>query len=107
MELKDNDLKYEILPEDYSQHDVMFKIIVLGDSNVGKSCLTIKATKDYFQSNFVSTVGFEISAFNIKLENQVVKLQIWDTCGQEIYKSLIMNYYRSCLCALVVFSIDK
>ena len=103
----EEDLSYEILPEDYSQYDTMFKVIVLGDSFVGKSSLTIKATKDYFQSDFVSTVGFEISAFNVKINNQVVKLQIWDTCGQEIYKSLIVNYYRSCSCALIVFSIDK
>ena len=97
----------EVLPEDYSQYDVMFKVIVLGDSFVGKSCLTIKATKDFFLQDFNSTVGFEIFSFNSKINNQVVKLQIWDTCGQEIYRSLISNYYRNCSCSIIVFSIDK
>lgn len=98
---------YEILPEEYSQYDMMYKVIVLGDSFVGKSCLTIKATKDFFLQDFNSTVGFEISSFNSKMDNQVVKLQIWDTCGQEIYRSLIANYYRNCSCSIIVFSIDK
>ncbi len=105
METSNNN--YELLPEDYSQYDNMFKVIVLGDSFVGKSCLTIKATKNYFQQDFNSTVGFEISSFNIKFGNQVVKLQIWDTCGQEIYRSLISNYYRNCSCSIIVFSIEK
>lgn len=108
MELSVSDnTNYEILPEDYSQYDMMFKVIVIGDSNVGKSCLTLKATKNVFQSDFISTVGFEISSFNSRINNNVIKLQIWDTCGQEIYKSLIISYYRSCGSAVVVFSIEK
>lgn len=97
----------EVLPEDYSQYDMMFKVIVIGDSFVGKSCLTIRATKEIYQADYVSTVGFEINPFNIKIGNNIVKLQIWDTCGQEIYRSLIVNYYRSCSAAIIVFSLDK
>ncbi len=98
---------FEILPEDYSQYDAAFKVIVIGNSFVGKSCLTLKATKGTFENQYSTTVGFEFSSFNIKINERVIKLQIWDTCGQEIYRSLVINFYRSCSCAVLVFSIDK
>ena len=64
---------------------------------MGKSCLSLQATKKKFENNYLATVGFEFFAFNIRIDGKVVKLQIWDTCGQEIYKSLIANmgYMRS------------
>ena len=105
-----NEINYELLPEDYPQYDMSFKIIVIGDSFVGKSCLTSRATKNVFYESFNTTVGFEFFNFNLKIIDKVeklIKLQIWDTCGQEIYKSLVINFYRSCSCAIVVFSIDK
>ena len=97
----------EILPEDYSNYDLSFKIIVIGDSGVGKSCLTMRATKNLFDNNYNATVGFEFFTFNVKINNQVVKLQVWDTCGQEIYRSLITNFYRNSSLAIMVYSIDK
>lgn len=102
-----DDLKIEILPEDYSNYDLSFKLIVIGDSGVGKSCLTMRATKNQFDSNYNATVGFEFFTFNVKINNQVVKLQLWDTCGQEIYRSLITNFYRNSSLAMMVYSIDN
>lgn len=98
---------YEVLPQDFPSFDVSFKIIVIGDSYVGKSCLTSKGTKDIFDFGYNSTVGFEFTNFNIKFSNTIVKLQIWDTCGQEIYRSLVVNFYRNCTLAIIVFSINK
>jgi small GTP-binding protein len=103
----ENELTYEVLPDDYAQYDLSFKIIVTGDQAVGKSCLTLKATKNLFQSNYSATVGFEFFTFNIKINDKVVKLQIWDTCGQEIYKSLITNFYRNSSLAIMVYGINK
>lgn len=97
----------EILPEDYSNYDLSFKIIVIGDSGVGKSCLTMRATKNLFDSNYNATVGFEFFTFNVRINNQIVKLQVWDTCGQEIYRSLIINFYRNASLAIMVYGIDK
>jgi Ras-related protein Rab-6A len=74
---------------------------------VGKSCLSIQAVKHKFETNYSATVGFEFFSFNVKLNNEVVKLQIWDTCGQEIYKSLISNFYRNCSLAIIVYSITE
>jgi small GTP-binding protein len=98
---------YTILPDDYPQYDLSFKIIIIGDSGVGKSCLALKATKHLFEENYFSTVGFEFFTFNIKIDNKVVKLQIWDTCGQEIYRSLITNFYRNSSMAIMVYAIDE
>ena len=62
---------------------------MIGNSGVGKSCLSVKATKDVFENNYLATVGFEFFSFNVRVDDSVIKLQIWDTCGQEIYRSLI------------------
>ena len=101
------DLKYEILPTDYSQSDLCFKIIVIGDSGVGKSCLTNKATKNIFEKDYNATVGFEFFTFNLKINQKIIKLQIWDTCGQELYRSLITNFYRNTSLALIVYAINS
>ena len=102
-----NEMKYEILPDDYTQYDVSFKIIIIGDSGVGKSCITNKATKNIFEENYHATVGFEFFNFNLKINGQVVKLQIWDTCGQELYRSLITNFYRNSSLAIIVYSVTS
>jgi Ras-related protein Rab-1A len=99
--------KYVILPDDYPTYDLSFKLIIIGDSGVGKSCLALKGTKNLFEDNYISTIGFEFFNFNIKVEDKVVKLQIWDTCGQEIYRSLIANFYRNSSLAIMVYAIDE
>ena len=101
------DKQYEILPDDYTQYDVSFKIIVIGDSGVGKSCLTNKATRNIFEDNYHATVGFEFFTFNLKINDKIVKLQIWDTCGQELYRSLISNFYRNTSLAIIVYSVTS
>ena len=99
--------KYEILPEDYTNFDLSFKLIVIGDSGVGKSCLTNNAVKNIFDETYNATVGFEFFTFNVKINDKVVKLQIWDTCGQELYRSLITNFYRNSSLAIMVYAINS
>ena len=101
------DFKYEILPDDFLQYDLSFKIIVIGDSGVGKSCLTNRATTNLFEETYSATVGFEFLSFNVKMNDKVVKLQIWDTCGQELYRSLITNFYRNSSLAIIVYAINS
>jgi len=98
---------YEVLGEDFQNHDLSFKIIVIGDSGVGKSSLTTKATKDYFENYYSPTVGFEFYTFNIRINDKNIRLQIWDTCGQEVYRSLINGFYRSASLAILVYSIEN
>ena len=100
-------LKFEILPEDYTNFDLSFKLIVIGDSGVGKSCLTNNAVKNIFDDSYNATVGFEFFTFNVKINEKIVKLQIWDTCGQELYRSLITNFYRNSSLAIMVYAINS
>ena len=104
--MSNSDIKYEII-RDQNQYDLCFKIIVIGDSGVGKSCLVIRAIKNYFEDLYAPTVGFEFLSFNIKVDGQLIKLQIWDTCGQEAYRSLINSFYRNSSLAILVYSIDS
>ena len=106
-EEEEEEFKVELLPEDYAQYDLTFKLIFIGDSGVGKSCLTSKAVKNNFEDYYQATVGFEFLTFNMVVNKMVIKLQIWDTCGQEIYKSLISNFYRNSSLAVLVYSIDS
>ena len=104
--LKNKNYKIEILDEQHKQYDLNFKIIVIGNVGVGKSCISLKATKGIFLEEYTSTVGFEFYCFNVKINNKIVKLQIWDTCGQEAYRSLIINFYRNASLAIIVYSVD-
>ena len=105
---KDPKTSIEILGEEIQNSDLNFKIIVIGNSGVGKSCLSLRATKNIFKEEFISTIGFEFFNYNVLINNKKIKLQIWDTCGQEIYRSLISGFYRSTELAIIVYSVvDK
>jgi Ras-related protein Rab-1A len=101
------EITIEPLPEDYAQYDLSFKIIVIGDSGVGKSCLTSKAVKNMFIEFYQATIGFEFLTYNLKMNDTIVKLQIWDTCGQEVYRSLISNFYRNSSLAILIYAINN
>ena len=105
--IEDDEFNIELLPEEFAQYDMSFKIIVIGDSNVGKSCLTSQAVRNKFIDFYQTTIGFEFLTFNIRMNSLVVKLQVWDTCGQEVYKSLISNFYRNSSLALIVYAINN
>ena len=101
---------FEVLEDDYSHYDIAFKIIIIGNAGVGKSCLSLRGTKNFFKNDYNSTIGFEYFKFNVLLkskDNAVVRLHIWDTCGQEIYRSLITNYYKSSSLAILVYAINE
>ena len=100
--------KYEIISDEIGSFDFIYKIILIGDSSVGKSCITYRATKDSFINNYTPTVGFEFFNLYLKIKEKNIKLQIWDTCGQEKFRSLISNFYRNSSLAMIVYSIiDK
>ena len=100
-------LEIEVLSNDYYQYDYSFKIIVIGDADIGKSCLMTKASKGIFDDKYSTTIGFEFLTFNVKIDGKIIKLQIWDTCGQELYRSLINSFYRKVSLAMIVYSIDS
>ena len=109
LEKKNDDLKFEILsPEIYTEldPDITFKIIVLGNSGVGKSCLSLNGTTGKFESNHNATVGFDFFSFVTKVDKKIVRLQIWDTCGEEGYRALVQNFYRGSVLAILVYAIN-
>ena len=97
-----DNIKCEFIPEEMIKYDLSFKIIIIGDSGVGKSSLTLRATKNQFQDYYNATVGFEFFSQNIKIDDTIIKLQMWDTCGQEIYRSLISSFYKNSSLAMIM-----
>ena len=101
-----DNIKCEFIPEEMIKYDLSFKIIIIGDSGVGKSSLTLRATKNQFQDYYNATVGFEFFSQNIKMDDTIIRLQMWDTCGQEIYRSLISSFYKNSSLAMIMYSIE-
>ena len=98
----------QILKEPPIDCDLNFKIIIIGDSFVGKSCLSLRGTKGTFNdAEYSPTIGFEFLTFFIKIDGTIIKLQIWDTCGQEVYRSLIKSFYHNSSLGILVYSIDN
>jgi Ras-related protein Rab-11A len=91
-------------PTDY---DMIFKIVIIGDSGVGKSNLLSRYLKNEFSLDTKSTVGVEFATQRLEIQNFKVKVQIWDTAGQERYKSITNAYYKGAKGALLVYDITK
>ena len=98
---------FEILSSDSAQYDYNYKIIIIGDSGVGKTCLTYRATSGEFREKIAATIGFEYFPFVVKYQNKILKLEIWDTCGQEAYRSLIKSFFNNSSLAIIVYAIDN
>ena len=104
-----NQLEIEVIPPpkiDNIKADLNFKLIVVGNPSVGKSCLSLKGTTGKFEDNYVATVGFDFYSFFAKVEGKIIRLQIWDTCGQEGYRSLVQNFFRGTALAILVYAIN-
>ena len=89
------------------EYDFLFKLIIVGDSNVGKTNIMSKYIRDQFNYNSKSTIGVEFGTKIIKINNKKIKAQIWDTAGQERYKSITSAYYKGAKGALIVYDITN
>mmetsp|Transcript_57934 Transcript_57934/g.116146 ORF Transcript_57934/g.116146 Transcript_57934/m.116146 type:complete len:216 (+) Transcript_57934:60-707(+) len=87
--------------------DYLFKVVLLGDSNVGKSNLLSRFTRDEFDQESRSTIGVEFASKTVTVNGKVMKAQIWDTAGQERYHAIAGAYYRGAVGALLVYDISK
>jgi len=85
----------------------LFKYIIIGDTGVGKSCLLLQFTDKRFRSDHDLTIGVEFGARLITIDNKQIKLQIWDTAGQESFRSITRSYYRGASGALLVYDISR
>jgi Ras-related protein Rab-2A len=85
----------------------LFKYIIIGDTGVGKSCLLLQFTDKRFQPVHDLTIGVEFGARMVTIDNKPIKLQIWDTAGQESFRSITRSYYRGAAGALLVYDITR
>ena len=81
-------------------------MIIIGDSGVGKSSILKRAVKNRFDEGYQATIGFEFLLMHFCVNDLKIKLQIWDTCGQEMYRSLVQGFYRNTSLALIVYDIS-
>ncbi|KXS13402.1 Rab11-1c [Gonapodya prolifera JEL478] len=89
------------------EYDYLFKIVLIGDSGVGKSNLLSRFTRNEFNLESKSTIGVEFATRSIQVDGKTVKAQIWDTAGQERYRAITSAYYRGAVGALLVYDIAK
>lgn len=92
-------------PDD--DYDYLFKVVLIGDSGVGKSNLLSRFTRNEFSLESKSTIGVEFATRSIVVDSKTIKAQIWDTAGQERYRAITSAYYRGAVGALLVYDITK
>ncbi|KAL8144003.1 hypothetical protein V2J09_017035 [Rumex salicifolius] len=90
-----------------NEYDYLFKIVLIGDSGVGKSNILSRFTRNEFCLDSKSTIGVEFATRTLQVEGKTVKAQIWDTAGQERYRAITSAYYRGAVGALLVYDITK
>ncbi|XP_078358796.1 ras-related protein Rab-11B-like [Oculina patagonica] len=98
-------LQQQVSVED--SYDYLFKIVLIGDSGVGKSNLLSRYTKNEFHLGSKATIGVELAQKTIEVEDKNIRAQIWDTAGQERYRAITSAYYRGALGAILVYDIAK
>mmetsp|Transcript_41340 Transcript_41340/g.110617 ORF Transcript_41340/g.110617 Transcript_41340/m.110617 type:complete len:236 (+) Transcript_41340:121-828(+) len=89
------------------EYDYLFKVVLIGDSGVGKSNLLSRFTRNEFNLESKSTIGVEFATRSIQVDGKTLKSQIWDTAGQERYRAITSAYYRGAVGALLVYDISK
>ncbi|GMI09168.1 hypothetical protein TrLO_g12374 [Triparma laevis f. longispina] len=88
-------------------YDFLFKLVLIGDSGVGKSCLLLRFADDAFTESYISTIGVDFRFRTVKIDRKTVKLQIWDTAGQERFRTITSAYYRGADGIIMVYDVTS
>lgn len=88
-------------------YDYLFKLLLIGDSGVGKTCLLFRFSEDAFNTTFISTIGIDFKIRTVELDGKKIKLQIWDTAGQERFRTITTAYYRGAMGIMLVYDITN
>ena len=97
----------ELSPGDYEKEDYKIKIIVVGDSGVGKTNLINRFASDKVDTNSKATIGVEFVYKTLKINKEVIKIEVWDTAGQERYRAITSSYYKGAKGAIIVYDITN
>ena len=89
------------------EYDNLFKIVLLGDSCVGKSCVLVRFADDEFVENYSATIGVDFRFASLEKNGRKIKLQLWDTAGQERYRTITNAYYKGAEGIILVFDLFK
>ncbi|CAL8105075.1 unnamed protein product [Calicophoron daubneyi] len=88
-------------------YDYLFKLLLIGDSGVGKTCLLFRFSEDDFNSTFIATIGIDFKIRTIDIDGKKIKLQIWDTAGQERFRTITTAYYRGAMGIMLVYDVTN
>lgn len=86
-------------------YDYLVKLLILGDSGVGKSSILLRYTDDEFTENYITTIGIDFKVKTVNIDGKIVKIQIWDTAGQERFRTITQAYYRGAQGVLLVYDV--
>ncbi|CAN6475597.1 unnamed protein product [Victoria cruziana] len=90
-----------------NEYDYLFKLLLIGDSSVGKSCLLLRFADDSYVDSYISTIGVDFKIRTMELDGKTIKLQIWDTAGQERFRTITSSYYRGAHGIIIVYDVTE